>query len=323
MFTRTLLLAVVLAAPLRAADVPAALPSETESIAYVNFRSIIDSDIMKKFALGQLKQALKQADAQKMLEEIGLDPLTDLDKMIIGFWGNDPQNMDAVAVMTGKFNGDKLLKAAEKAAADNGDKMSIVEEGDYKLVKISGDNGKPFFMSVVDEKTIVGATDKKIAAKSIEAVAKKMKPVMNKDLSALVLKQDEKASMWIIGVTDGKLKDVNIPEIPGVDAKALQTGLNNMKNVAMTVRLGEDVNVSITMGMKDADAADEMNVQLGKLIDLGKTFLPLLAQNQPQAQPVIDDLTKSIKVDTKEKDVTVKLKLSAAAIAKSAGSDDQ
>ena len=44
-----------------------------------------------------------------------------------------------------------------------------------------------------------------------------------KDLAALVLKQDEKASMFMCGVTEGKLKDIpdiNVP-VPGIDGEKI------------------------------------------------------------------------------------------------------
>jgi hypothetical protein len=303
----------------RAADVSNVLPAETEQVMYMNFRQIFDSDIMKKYALGQFKQALKAGDAQKMLEEIGLNPLTDLDKVTVGLWGKDPQNMNAVAVMTGKFDADKLIKAAENAAKDMGDKLTIETEGDFKLVKIAGDQGKPFYISVANEKTIVGGTEKKLVVAGRTAIDKNAKPVLNKDVSALVLKQDDKASMWFCGMTEGKLGEVDIPEIPGVDAKSLKTSLGKMVSAGMTIRLGEDVNLNITMNMKDADAADEFNVTVGKLLDLAKTFLPLAAMNAPQAEALIKDVVNTIKSDSKDKEVTIKLKLTAEAIGKASG----
>lgn len=307
-----------LAAPSQAADVPNALPAETEQVFFVNVRQIIDSEVMKKFALGQVKQALKQNDAQKALEELGLDPLKDIDHMFGGFWGKDPENMDAVMVMTGKFDEAKLIAAAEKAGKDKGDKIAVVEEDGKKLMKMTNDKGKPAYAAVANKNTIIAASDKKLVVAGMKAVANNSKPNLSKDLAALVLKQDEKASMWLAGITEGKFGEVSVPEIPGVDSAALKKSLSKMNNLALTVNLGEDVNLSVTMGMKDADAADEFNVSLGKLIELGKTFLPLAGMNAPQAKSIIDDLVKTMKSDSKDKDVKFSLKISANAIAKAA-----
>ena len=43
------------------------LPEATESVLFVNVRQVIDSEVVKKFALGQIKQALQGNDAKKML----------------------------------------------------------------------------------------------------------------------------------------------------------------------------------------------------------------------------------------------------------------
>ncbi|MFX4439403.1 hypothetical protein ABTA79_19655, partial [Acinetobacter baumannii] len=81
--------------------------------------------------------------------------------------------------------------------------------------------------------------------------------------------------------------------------------------------------LEITAGMKDADAADGFGANVDKLIGLAKTFLPLAAGNAPQAKPLIDDLTKTLKHTVKKTDVTISLKLSGEALEKMAAESDK
>ena len=118
----------VAAAPVRAAEIDVLLPAETESVMFVNVRQVLDSDLVKKYALGQIKQALQGNDAQKMLKGLGLDPLKDIDRVTIGSWGKGPEDMQAVAIVRGKFDPEKVLNAARDQAGKNADKMAIVEE---------------------------------------------------------------------------------------------------------------------------------------------------------------------------------------------------
>ncbi len=318
-------LAAVVAPVTRAAEVDALLPAETEAVMYVNVKQMLDSDLMKKYALPQLKEAMKAGDATAMLEKLGLDPLKDIASVTAGLWGTDSENMKVVGVLRGTFNGDKLMKAAQEFAPASGDKMSIVEEGDFKMIKFIGEGDKPAFASVADDKTIVIASDKKVLATSLKANKDKAKAGLSKDLTALVLKQDEKASMYMCGMTGGKFENLpgNINGIPGIDGDQLVEQLGKMTNAAMTLRVGKDVTVEITTGMKDADAADGFGANVGKLLDLAKTFLPLAAGSAPQAKPLIDDLTKTLKHSVKKSDVTISLKLSADAISKMTAGNDE
>lgn len=314
-------LAVATVAPTRAAEVDNLLPSETESIIFFNVRQILDSDLMKKYAIGQVKQALEGNDAQKMLKQIGLDPLKDIERVTVGSWGKDKDDMNAVIIVRGKFEPEKLFNAAKDYAKNNGDKMSIVEEGDYKLIKFTPENQpKPFYASVADEKTIVGGSDKKLVTAALTAAMKGTKPTIKKDLAALMLKQDEKASMFACGLVEGKINELppNV-NIPGVDSAKLSKQLEKMKDFSMTLRLSTDVNLELTAGMKDADAADDFGGTVNQLIDTVKNFLPLLAGNKPEMKPLIDELTKTLKSKVKDSEVTLTVKLSADAIGKAAG----
>jgi hypothetical protein len=309
----------------RTAEVDPLLPSETEQVVYMNVKQILGSDIVKKFALGQIKQALEGNDAQKFLKEIGLDPMKDIDNVNVGVWGQDKDNMNTLAVVRGTFDAEKLFAAAEKASKENADTVSIVEEGDYKLVKFVNKDGKPGYAAVADSKTVLIGSEKKIVANGITAALKKVKPTINKDLAALLLKQDAKASMFMCGVTEGKLKDIpdiNVP-VPGIEGDKIKDGLQKMNSLAITVNLGKEIALDVVMGMKDADAADDFGATMGKLTDTVKTFLPLLGMNQPNAGELIKNVSDTLKTKVKDKDISLTVKITAEAIGKATGKSDE
>lgn len=317
-----LLAAAALAAPVapaRAAEVDALLPAETEAVIYVNVRQILDSELVKEFALGQLKQALQGEDAQKMTKQLGIDPLKDIDTLVAGTWGKDPKNMQGLAVLYGKFNPEKLFAAAKTAAEDKPGEVDIVSEGKYKLVKFTPkkDDQKPIFVAVADEETVVASNDPKVVVAAVQTNEKdNPKPVLMKPLAALVLAQDDKASMYMCGLTEGK---VDVPpnlNLPGVDGAKLAKQLETMQNVAVTLRVTKDIALEIGMGMKDEDAADDFAGSVDQLIGTAKTFLPFIAGNQPQAKPLVDDVTKTLKSKVKEKTVNVTVSLTADSLKK-------
>jgi hypothetical protein len=324
MFRRLLagaVLAASVAAPLRAAEVDPVLPAETESVVYVNVRQILDSELVKKYARAQIEQFLKGQEAQQTLKKLGLDPLKDINQVTVGSWGKGPEDMQAVFDVRGKFDPEKLFKAAQEEAKTKGDEIAIVEEGKYKLIKMTPKNEKKtFYVAVANEKTIVGATQKKLAVNAIEATEKAGKSQLKKELAELVQKQDEKASLYAVGVVAGRIEGVQIPQgLPGVDPMKLSKQLEKMQTVALTLRLTNDVNLNAVMGMKSTDAADDFGESVKQLLGTVKQFLPLLAGQQPQAKPLVDEITKTLKSTVKGKDVQVSLKLTADAIGKAAG----
>jgi hypothetical protein len=319
---------VATAAP--AADVNPLLPAETESIVYVNFRQILDSQLVKKFAIDNLKQALQGDEAQKLLTDLGLDPLKDLEELTGGFWGEDAQTMKGLFVVSGTFDPAKLFSAAEAASKKNADKLSIVSEGKYKFVKVTNDNAngpaaalKELYVAVPNEKTILGATDKELLAKTMERVEKKdTKPVVKAALGTLFKKMDPKASFFMCGLSDPK-KIGDIPQNPLFeDTAKLKKQLEKMENMAMTVRIGEDIGLEAAIGMKDADAADEFSGTIDELFGKVRAFLPFFAGQQPAMKPLIGDLTKNLKCKAKDKEVQITLTISGKSIAAATGAGD-
>lgn len=307
----------------RAADVEKLIPAEAESYVQINFKQILDSDLFKKYALANLKQAMEGNDAQKTLKSLGLDPLKDVDSVTAGFWGDNPQEMKALVVVRGTFDPEKLFEAAEAAAKKDGDKVSIVNEGDYKLVKITGGNRpEPFFASVADKKTLIGGTDKKLVTTAMKASeGGAAKSAIKKELADLVTKMDSKASMFAVGVSSGKVGD--IPQIPGIDdPEKLKKQLEKMESSSMTLKVTGDVALEIQLSMKDGAAADDLGATVDDLLGKAKALLPLLGGQAPQMKPIITDVTKSLKSKVEKKEIVIGLKLTGGSIGKAAGSDD-
>jgi hypothetical protein len=313
------------AAPARAAEIDALLPSETESVIYVNVKQILDSKIVKKYALGQIKQTLESNDdAQRMMKDLGIDPLKDIDRVTAGSWGKDKDDMNLVAIVRGKFDPAKLMATAEKEAKNNGDKLSIVTEGDYKLVKFTPDNSpKPVYVSAADDKTVVIATDKKLAANALTAAVKGTKPTVKKELAQLLLKMDEKASMYTCGTVDGS--KVQLPpnmNIPGLDGEKFAKQLEKMKTISFTVRVTDDFTLDGNAGMDDAAAADDFGDTMNQLIGTVKGFLPLVTMQNAKLQPLAKEVGNTLKSGVKSKDVTMSLKISGDTINQVVGGGD-
>ncbi len=300
---------VALAAPARAAEVDKLLPADTEFVVQVNVRQALDSELVKKYAIEQIKQAMAGNDAQKALKALGLDPLKDIDRVTIGGYGTDPKDMKALAVIRCKFDPEKLSSAAEAHAQKDPEKLMGLTEGGVTLYKMTQENQpNPSYGAIRDGSTLLFGSTKELV---LDGVAGKGGGV-KRELAALVLKQDEAASVYLCGVTAGKLG--NLP-LPGGNDPAMKKNLENMANMALTLRVTTDVNLEVVLGMKDEDAADEF----GKIVDQGvqqaKGIIPFLAAQNPQMKP-LTELAQTLKNSTKNKDVVITAKLSGDSIGK-------
>jgi len=324
------LLSCGLVAPATAAEVHPLLPAETENVIYVNFRQIIDSPIIKKYALDQMKQALQGEEAQKVMQTVGLDPLKDIDELTGGFWGEDANTPKGLFILSGKFDPVKLFNAADAEGKKNPDKVAIVSEGKYRFVKLTneGANGptaafKEIYLAVANEKTILAGTDKEILVKTMGRVeANESKPAIKKALGALLVKMDSKASFFMCGLSDpNKIGD--IPPNPLFDDPAkLKKHLEKMENMAMTLRIGDDVGLEAAIGMKDSGAADEFAATIDDMLGKIRAFLPLIAGQQQNLKALINDLNKNLSCKAKDKEVKITLTLSGKSIAAALGGGD-
>ena len=314
------------ATPARAAEIDTLLPSETESVVFINVKQILASDIVKKYALGQLKQTIESnEDAQRMMKDLGIDPMKDIDRVTAGTWGKGKEDMNVVAIVRGKFDPVKLMAAAEKEAKTNGDKVAVVTEGKYKLIKFTNEKSpKPFYASAADETTLVASSDKKLLVTALDAAAEKSKPTVKKELAKLLLTMDEKASMYLCGVTDGSKIDIPANmNVPGVDGAKLAKQLEKLATLSFTLRVTDEFTLDANAGMKDSDSADDFGVTVSQLIGTVKGFLPLVTMQQPKLKTLADEVGKTLKSKVKDKDVTLGLKISGESIDKAAGGGNE
>jgi hypothetical protein len=322
-----------LAAPLSAAEVPPLLPAETESVIYVNFRQVIDSPLVKKLALEPMKQFLQRDEAQKVMADIGLDPLKDIDELTAGFWAEDPKVPRGLFILKGKFDPVKLFNFADAKSKENPDRIEIVAEGKYKFVHLmfeppegTDPRRPPFtelFVTAPSDAMILASTDKDLLAKTMVRVEKRDdKPAVRKALGAQLVKMDAKASLYFCGLSDPK-KIGDIPPNPLFpDPDALKAQLVKIETTAFTLRIADDVGLEFVAGMKDAEAADGFAGTVDDMLTKVKTFLPLATAQAPQFKPILDEVNKNLTCRSKDKEVLLSLVVSGKAIAAAIGSGD-
>src|SRR5262249_46222626 len=115
----------LLSARSQAAEVDRFLPGDTEIIVHVNLRQALGSDLVKKYALEQIKTPLKQsAELQAVLTAAGVDPIKDITSLTLAAPGKI--NADSgLVIVRGNFDADKFHKAAADFADKNPESLRI------------------------------------------------------------------------------------------------------------------------------------------------------------------------------------------------------
>jgi hypothetical protein len=304
------LAAAVTAGPTRAAEPDRLLPKDSDIVMSVNVRQALESDIVKRYALENLKQTLQGNDAQRFLRELGLDPLKDVERLAVGASGKDETDFKFLVVVHGTFDPEKLYKAAEAQTRKDADHFSLVKDGKDVMFKYTPDNGNPVYGTVVDDKTVIMAGDKKGITDAL-AVPAKSKADLGKDMNALVKGMDDKATVWVAALTSGRLDKV---KLKGPAAgPGLQNQVANLQSASLVLRVEKDVSLNVNLGMKDDDSAAEAGKTVGELLQTVKGALPFLAANDPKLKPLVES-SKSLKSEVKDRTVVITGKLAGTAI---------
>jgi hypothetical protein len=300
---------------LAAAEPDKLLPAETEIVFQINYKQILESDLIKKYALEQMKQALQDQSAKKLLDELGLDPFRDIHRIIIAGEIKGADDSRYLMIAYGNFDPEKLFATAEAYSKKNTDNFAMIREQETVMFKFQPNNGQlPVYATVLDDKTVIAGSDKKIIMNAVNASrSDKNKPPIKPELAALIKKMDDKASMYACAWVKGKFDDVNIPQGAPIDLTKFQDLIPKMETMSLMLRVGKDIQMEVGIGMNNQDAADEMSKAVKNLLNDVKPLLQLATAADPRTKP-LTDVVNSIKVNGKNKEVTLTGEISEANI---------
>jgi len=304
------LLAAVTVTPSRAAEPDRLLPPDSDIVVSFNVRQVLGSDIVKQYALKDLQEKVQGKDAQKFLRELGLDPLKDVDRVVIGMSGKDETDFKYLVVVHGTFDPEKLYGAAEAQTRKDADHFALVKDGKDVMFKYTPDNGNPVYGTVVDSKTVVMSGDKKGIAAAL-AVPASSKADLGRDMNTLIKGMDDKSTLWVAALTNGRLDKVKLKG-PAANP-GIQGQLSNLRTATMVLRVEKDVTLNVDLGMKDNAAAEEAGKTVGELLQTVKGALPFLAANDPKLRPLVDS-SKSLQSEVRDRSVVITGRLTGKAI---------
>ena len=306
-FRKPILTAVVLslalALPTFAADAPAGsiekyLPDGSEGVVTINIRQLLDSELIKKVGLDK---TLAGEDVQKTLKSLGLDPLKDVERIIIT--GDKDKSDESFVIIEGKFDPAKLDAAAESAAKEKSDHVKVhkMDHGKiYELTRLedlvklppqaaaAGLNlkGRSVFVAIPDKGHIVFVSSKESAETVLaKAAGKKTTKLANKDLAALLAKINTKQSVAVV--------------FPA------PAGEEKVKSITGGITVTSDMKSHFTVAAADADAAKQVDTAIGEQLKMARDLVGLVTLQEKGLAPILD-IIDGIKHDAKDGNVAIR-----------------
>jgi hypothetical protein len=310
----SLTIALVYLPSARAAGVDKLVPSDSEVVVTFNVRQILDSPFVKKKGLPAAREALKSADdANQVLEELGFDPFTDIDRVtVVGPGGKDQER--GLIIVRGRFDLDKFKARADKAARDDGDVLKIGKGAGKVVYEVSvPGQDVPLFVCLLNKTTLLASPGKDYVVEAIKKDSGKEEAgVKDKGFQALLDKVDDQQSVSLAA---------NGTAFKGGDLGQLAEIFEKIDALAGGATIGDELKLEVVLSARTEDDAKNIKEAVNSAINTGIALLGTAAGDNKNLDKFLDVL-KTVKATAKNKTVTLKLRVSAEVLDGLSGKDD-
>ncbi len=302
-----LLALVVLAGPAPSAETSKYLPADTELVVYVNVRQILDAPLVKKYALERVKAALKEsADAQRFFTAAGLDPLKDVQSILLASPGSAAAAEKVLVIARGHFHLDKVHAVADEFARSHADQLKVSTVDGLRLYEgKSKKDGSTAYLVFPDAETLLLSPTRQGLQDALKGKGDKGSRV-SKELQAYIAKADNTQSLWMVGRATDEMKRAlaGNPQTAGIADKLVA--------FSGTVLVGDGVDAAIHIYTKDAKSAENV----GRLLDAVKGMVAFAAQNIEDYGELASEAIDTFKITSDKTTVTLSVKIPESLIQK-------
>jgi hypothetical protein len=300
-----------LALPVRAAEVDKYLPEDTEIVVVLNAKQLLDSPVVKNHFVKQIREVINSNDqVTEILDDLEFDPFSDLKSITIAMTmiGSDAKGL---IISHGNFDKAKFEDKAEEIADEMGDVLKVHKEGNYTIYEVTvAGGGKPVFIGVIDETTIVAGPEKQYVLDAFAKGEGKKDGAVKKEIQELIEQVDAKQSIWFAATADAFLKgDLSR------DEKA-RKNLEKVNGITAGITVHRGIKAAFVIAANSADSASELAQEIKTGLEQMKGLLPLLAEQNKELAPFVDTLG-SLRVNTEGSTVTFKGEVTEELIEKS------
>lgn len=294
------------AVPASAATPDKLLPADSDVVIQVNVKPLLDSGVVKKHALEEIKTAIKDnAKAGEILRQLNFDPLKDVTAVTMSMSLSNAKQPDFLGILRGTFDVDKI----HAELAKHTDKVASSEYGSLKVYE-NKEAGQSGYVSVLDKGTVVVSNKKTYVHNAIDHAKASGASNLKKELQSALEQTDDKQTIWMaVGMTDTlkKLAQAAGQGAPGIEA---------LEGMTLGLVVKDDVSLEFNLLARNADEAKQMAPLLEQGLDQGKAMVPFLTRGDKALADVITDILATTKVSADGKKVKTRSNISSENVEK-------
>jgi hypothetical protein len=281
----------------RAAEPDAKLmPGDAEFVLVADYQKIVNSAMFKKYGMEPFKTQLQDPQVKQALEGVGLDPLKDIDTLVVTNSGKFDETGNLFIGVKGRFDLDKIDAAAKKAD------LKVHKDGNRTIYETTG--GNPAFITFLDKNTMAMSSKKDYL---VDVVGGKVKPGKNAGELKNALGKANKGDSIVVAVVLTEEMKQALKGNPQMAALAPK-----LNSITASVNVTDAAQIDVLINCADQATANQVSMQIKQLLPLMKVLL----QGQQGVPPVVGDVIDKIKTGTNGNSVTISLKITDEIIQK-------
>jgi hypothetical protein len=302
-----------------AAEPEKLLPGDTEIVVSINVRSLLDSALVKKYALEEIKAAIR---SQELLTRLNPDPLQLVDRITIAGGsvkvslpaGGQPvpeAKAESLIIVHGRFDLDRAHELLGSTAKKSPDKVALTEHGAARVYEIMGTDA-PLFGAFVDRETLILSGKKARVTAALDQSQGKGPDKTSKHFSAMLAKADTQPTLWVASTIPATLKDL-------LKTAALAGGgdlADRLEGVTLGVTVKDNIVMQFNIHTADAKTATQVRFGLEKAKALLTVMVLTLQDKDPDLANAAADLLSSIRFTVKDNTMTLRGEVTAETIEK-------
>lgn len=294
--TLSILIAILLTLSVSAASDPfSVIPSNATFLIRIDVKQLVAMDLYKQWEVEKEGDPKAKVMYEQFTKATGVKIEKDVIDAVVAVVGEPSKSGSghAVAVVSGTFDGEKIVAYAKQTATTEGKTFSETTYNGVKIYSAPKEGSKePGMFAVLSANTMLFGTDKGIKA-AIDTSKGTVKPVTtNQELMALRSRVKAKPVLWGVGSLP---KAVAAPQAAG-PAAALQ----NLKTIIMTADMSPNLDLYVAGDCDSPEAAGQVKDALNQAMGLAMMF---------GAQMGLAEVAQKIQISSAENTVAISLSL--------------
>jgi hypothetical protein len=254
------------------------MPADASAVAYADVRAIMNSEFRRK-----LKQVLPTGEEQEKLKaETGIDIENDIDTVIAGFSGDNPEG--AIVLMRGRFNDSDIESRARQHGA-------TVEQYDGKRIVLMKHEQREGIEAARHEAThstgalaflepgLIALGQANSIKKAIDARGSKNNITKNTEMMKFVESVQIGSNAWMVGRFDAFQNSPQLPE-------ELKSRMPAVQWFAVSANVNGGLSGTLRADTRDEKAADDLRAIVNGALAAGR----LMGGQDPRAAAVLNSL---------------------------------